>query len=167
MNEIEGETYDDELTEAMLNIIQPVNDTEITELTISAPTTENIAVTLAPNNNEMSEIQNVQNTETQKEIATGDLVSAFVAAIIVQIIDKDTTEILEYRRSERKRKCSIYLEAAVERSFNLMNDICTNDRNRLTQKNLDAIMRIAEEGKDRLSDTELEQLVDMFTNFID
>ncbi|CAG2232665.1 unnamed protein product [Mytilus edulis] len=70
MNEIEGEIYDDELTEALLNIIQPVNDTEITEHTISAPTTENIAVTLAPNNNEMSEIQNVQNTETQKEIAS-------------------------------------------------------------------------------------------------
>ena len=35
---------------------------------------------------------------------------------------------------------------AVERSFSLMNDICTNSRNRLSQNSPDAIMRIVKEG---------------------
>ncbi|CAC5401761.1 unnamed protein product [Mytilus coruscus] len=64
LNEIEGDIYDDELSEALLYIIQPVDDTELSEHTISAPTTENIAVTLVPNN----ETQNLQNTETQNVI---------------------------------------------------------------------------------------------------
>ena len=34
---------------------------------------------------------------------------------------------------------------AVERSFSMMNDICTNSRNRLSQNSLDVIMHIVKE----------------------
>jgi hypothetical protein len=37
-------------------------------------------------------------------------------------------------------------------------------RSRLTQRNLEALMRISMEGKDKLSDGDLETLVDKFKN---
>ena len=45
-----------------------------------------------------------------------------------------------------------------------MNLIKTPLRSRLTQRNLEAIMRISMEGKDKLSDSDLDTLVDKFKN---
>jgi hypothetical protein len=45
-----------------------------------------------------------------------------------------------------------------------MNLIKTPLRSRLTQRNLEALMRISMEGKDKLSDGDLETLVDKFKN---
>jgi hypothetical protein len=54
--------------------------------------------------------------------------------------------------------------ASVERSFSYMNLIKTPPRSRLTQRNLEALMRISMEGNDKLSDSDLDTLVDNFKN---
>ena len=56
------------------------------------------------------------------------------------------------------------IPASVERSFSYMNLIKTPLRSRLTQKNLEAVMRISMEGKDKLSDSDLDTLVLKFKN---
>ena len=45
-----------------------------------------------------------------------------------------------------------------------MNLIKTPPRSRLTQRNLEALMRISMEGNDKLSDSDLDTLVDKFKN---
>jgi hypothetical protein len=45
-----------------------------------------------------------------------------------------------------------------------MNLIKTPLRSRLTQRNLEALMRISMEGKDKLSNSNLDTLVDKFKN---
>ena len=45
-----------------------------------------------------------------------------------------------------------------------MNLIKTPLTSRLTQRNLEALMRISMEGKDKLSDSDLDTLVDKFKN---
>ena len=52
--------------------------------------------------------------------------------------------------------------ASVERSFSYMNLIKTPLRSRLTQKNLEAL--ISMEGKDKLSDSDLDTSVHKFKN---
>ena len=54
--------------------------------------------------------------------------------------------------------------ASVERSFSYINLIKTPLRSRLTQRNLEALMRISMEGKDKLSDSDLDTLVHKFKN---
>jgi hypothetical protein len=46
----------------------------------------------------------------------------------------------------------------------LMNDIhvCTNSRTRLSQNSMDAIMHLVKEGKETLTDNDLDKLVEMF-----
>jgi len=44
----------------------------------------------------------------------------------------------------------------------LMNDICTISRTRLSQNSLDAIMCLVKEGKETLTDNDLDKLVEMF-----
>ena len=56
------------------------------------------------------------------------------------------------------------IPASVERSFSYMNLIKTPPRSRLTQKNLEAVMRISMEGKDKLPDSDLDTLIDKFKN---
>ena len=51
--------------------------------------------------------------------------------------------------------------AVVERTFSLMNDICSFLRTSLTTKTLDALMRI-NGNRERLSDESLEEIVDIF-----
>ena len=51
--------------------------------------------------------------------------------------------------------------AVVERSFSMMSNILTKKRNRLTQCNLDATMRICHQNRP-LTDEDLEALVDLF-----
>lgn len=52
--------------------------------------------------------------------------------------------------------------AAVERSFSLMNELCTPFRNRLKTASLDAIMRICHEGPVEMSENLLQNTVDTF-----
>lgn len=52
--------------------------------------------------------------------------------------------------------------AAVERSFSLMNALCTPLRNRLTTASLDAVMRICHEGPTELDDSLLQKITDDF-----
>jgi hypothetical protein len=52
--------------------------------------------------------------------------------------------------------------ASVERSFSYMNLIKTPLRSRLTQRNLEAL--ISMEGKDKLSDSDLDTSVHKFKN---
>lgn len=52
--------------------------------------------------------------------------------------------------------------AAVERSFSLMNELCTPFRNRLKAASLDAIMRICHEGPVEMSENLLQNTVDTF-----
>ena len=54
------------------------------------------------------------------------------------------------------------IPASVERSFSYMNLIKTPLRSRLTQRNLEALMRISMEGRDKLSDSDHDTLVDKF-----
>lgn len=54
--------------------------------------------------------------------------------------------------------------ASVERGFSLMNSLCTNLRNRLSQSSLDSLMKICREGDKELSNDCLEDLVEMFKN---
>jgi hypothetical protein len=54
--------------------------------------------------------------------------------------------------------------ASVERSFSYMNLIKTPLRSRLTQRNLEALMRISMEGKNKLPDSDLDTLIDKFEN---
>jgi hypothetical protein len=56
--------------------------------------------------------------------------------------------------------------ASVERNFSYtcMNLIKTPLRSRLTQRNLEALMRISMEGKDKLSESDLDTLVNKFKN---
>ena len=56
------------------------------------------------------------------------------------------------------------IPASVERSFSYMNLIKTPLRSRLTQRNLEALMRISMEGKDKLPDSDLDTLVLKFKN---
>lgn len=51
--------------------------------------------------------------------------------------------------------------AVVERSFSLMGNILTKQRNRLSQRHLDSVMRICHQKRE-LSDADLEALVDLF-----
>lgn len=52
--------------------------------------------------------------------------------------------------------------AAVERSFSLMNGLCTPLRNRLKTASLDAIMRICHKGPAEMSENLLQNIVDTF-----
>jgi hypothetical protein len=54
--------------------------------------------------------------------------------------------------------------ASVERSFSYMNLIKTPLTSRLTQRNLEALMRISMEGKDKLPDSDHDTLIDKFEN---
>lgn len=56
--------------------------------------------------------------------------------------------------------------AVVERSFSLMSNILTPKRNRMTQRNLDATMRICSFNH-HLNDNDLNELVDMFKGLKD
>jgi hypothetical protein len=47
-------------------------------------------------------------------------------------------------------------------SLSLINDICTNSRNRLSQNSLDAIMHIVKERKETLTDNVLDKLVEIY-----
>jgi hypothetical protein len=58
----------------------------------------------------------------------------------------------------------LYSAASVERSFSYMNLIKTPLTSRLTQRNLEALMRISMEGKDKLPDSDHDTLIDKFEN---
>lgn len=59
--------------------------------------------------------------------------------------------------------------AVVERSFSLMNNLCTPLRNSLNQVSLESliIMRICREGKESYPPEDLESLVDRFRDMKD
>lgn len=53
--------------------------------------------------------------------------------------------------------------ASVERGFSLMDSLCTNLWNRLSQSSLESLMRICK-GDKELSNGDLEELVELFKN---
>jgi hypothetical protein len=60
---------------------------------------------------------------------------------------------------DMRRFSSLYM---YEQSFLWLYYSCI--KSRLTQRNLEALMRISMEGKDKLSDSDLDTLVDKFKN---
>ncbi|KAH3716573.1 hypothetical protein DPMN_059297 [Dreissena polymorpha] len=49
--------------------------------------------------------------------------------------------------------------ASVERLFSLMNNLCTTNRNRLSQDTLTALMMLCREGCQQLSDDQTSKIV--------
>ncbi|KAH3889285.1 hypothetical protein DPMN_013338 [Dreissena polymorpha] len=52
--------------------------------------------------------------------------------------------------------------ASVERLFSLMNNLCTTNRNRLSQDTLTALMMLSREGCRQLSDDQTSKIVEIF-----
>lgn len=94
---------------------------------------------------------------------------------------KSTAErLLEFERDGVLRRCYPNMHvltlmnmiipastAVVERSFSLMNNLCTPLRNFLNQVSLESLMRICWEGKESYPPEDLESLVDRFRDMKD